>query len=139
MKGDKMRDKTLAYPVILIPAEEGRYSVEVPDLKIHTQGESIEDALFMAKDAIEMMGVYLQDVGEPIPDPSDINTIRKGKDDIKTLVLVNVDEYRRATEKKMVRKVLSIPSWLNFEAEKEGINFSAMLQEALKLKLGVKE
>ena len=57
--------------------------------------------------------------------------------EIKTLVTVDFDEYRRKTERKVVKKTLTIPSWLNVRAEEEGINFSAVLQEALKEGLGV--
>ena len=133
-----MNGKRKVYPVILIPAEEGGYCVEVPDLSIHTQGEDLGDALYMAQDAIEMMGVYLQDEKEPIPVPSDISEVTANvAEEIKTLVAVDFDAYRRKTEKKVVKKTLTIPSWLNVEAEAAGINFSATLQEALKTKLGV--
>jgi predicted RNase H-like HicB family nuclease len=56
------------YTVILIPEEEGGYSVEVPALPgCYTQGETREEALAMAKDAI---GLYLESLvadGEPVP------------------------------------------------------------------------
>ena len=132
-----MSDKKLVYPVVLTPAEEGGYCVEAPDLGTHTQGEDLADALYMAQDAIEMMGVYLQDEKKPIPDPSDINDIEVKEGEIKTLVTVDFDAYRRKTSSKVIKKTLSLPSWLNLEAEKAGINFSATLQEALKAKLGV--
>ena len=43
--------------------------------------------------------------------------------------------YRRKAGNKSVRRNVTLPSWLNFEAEKEGINFSKVLQEALMTKL----
>ena len=132
-----MNDRKLVYPVILSPAEEGGYCVEVPDFDTHTQGIDLAEAIYMATDAIEMMGVYLQDKGQKVPKPSDINMIDVEANDIKTLVPVDFDAYRRKTATKVVKKTLSIPSWLNVEAEKAGINFSATLQEALKAKLEV--
>ena len=114
-----------------------RYIVTIPDMDTHTQGDNLADALYMAKDAIELMGVFLQDEGKPVPTPSDINGIKAKKDEIKTLVTVDFDEYRRRTETKVIKKTLSLPSWLNVEAENAGINFSATLQEALKTKLGI--
>jgi predicted RNase H-like HicB family nuclease len=132
-----MSDKKAAYPVILIPVKEGGSCVEVPDLEVHTQGEDIADALYMAKDAIEMMGVFLQDEGTPIPAPSDIGTIKTKAGEIKSLVAVDFNEYRRKMGKKLVKKTLSIPSWLNLEADAAGVNFSATLQDALTTKLGV--
>lgn len=44
---------------------------------------------------------------------------------------VDFSEYGRKTDTKMVRKNVTIPSWLNYEAERSGINVSRVLQEAL--------
>ena len=131
-----MSGKKIAYTIVLTPAKEGGYCVGVPDFGTNTQGEDIADALYMAKDAIEMMGVFWEDEGRQIPDPSDFASIEVKDGEIKSLVLVDFDEYRRRTEKRLVKKTLTIPSWLNLAAEKEGVNFSATLQEALKAKLG---
>ena len=133
----KMSDKRLAYPVVLTPAKEGGYCVEIPDFGTHTQGENIADALYMAQEAIEMMGVFWEDEGRLVPQPSDLSDVEVRGEEIKTLVAVDFKEYRRKTEKRLVKKTLSIPSWLNASAEEAGVNFSATLQEALKAKLGV--
>ena len=133
----KRNSKKTVYPVILTPAAEGGYDVSVPDFGTHTQGDDLAEALDMAVDAIEMMGVYLQDENEPIPEPSGINAIDVECDEIKTLVAVDFDAYRRKTETKGVRKTLYVPSWLNVKAEEAGVNFSAVLQDALKTKLGI--
>ena len=53
------------------------------------------------------------------------------------MVDVDFTEYRRKNDKKSVRRNVTLPNWLDFEAEKEGINFSKVLQEALKQRLGV--
>jgi hypothetical protein len=109
----------------------------MPDFEKNTQGKGIADAIDMAKDALEMMGVFWQDEGRKIPAPSPINEVKAKESDIVTLVAVDFDEYRRKTETKAVKKTLTLPSWLNVKAEDAGINFSAVLQEALKEKLGV--
>ncbi len=45
----------LKYTIILIPEEEGGYSVEVPALPgCYTQGETREEAIYMAREAIEL-------------------------------------------------------------------------------------
>ena len=46
-------------------------------------------------------------------------------------------EYRRKIDTKVVRKNVSLPSWLNYEADKAGINVSRVLQDALISVLGV--
>ena len=132
-----MNGKKIAYPIILRKGKSGKMLVYVPDFDGHTEGKDLADALFMAQDAICMLGVYLQNEKEPIPDPRDINDIETKDGEIKSLVMVDFDDYRRRTEKRLVKKTLTIPSWLNLAAEKEGVNFSATLQEALKAKLGV--
>ena len=57
--------------------------------------------------------------------------------EIVTLVDVDFSEYRRKNDMRAVKKNCTIPSWLNFEAEKAGINFSAVLQAALKSELKI--
>lgn len=132
-----MSNKRRVYPIVMTPSEEGGYCVTIPDFGTHTQGDDLADALSMAQDSIEMMGVYLQDDKQTVPEPRDIESITVEDGDIKSLVAVDFDAYRRKTEKKLVKKTLSIPSWLNVEAEKAKINFSATLQDALKEILGV--
>ncbi|MGN9164107.1 type II toxin-antitoxin system HicB family antitoxin [Tissierellaceae bacterium HCP3S3_D8] len=124
------------YPIILIPAEMG-YVVYVPDLKINTEGIDIADAIGMARDAIGLWGITEEDCGRDIPEPTtiEIEKIEHNSDDIVTLVDVDFKEYRKANDIRTIRKNVTIPSWLNYAAEKEGINFSQVLQEALKDRL----
>ena len=125
-----------AYPII-ITKDTDFYVVSIPDFEIGTQGETLAEAMEMARDAIGMSGCYLQDEKRAIPLPSDIETVSKSESDIVTLVDVDFDEYRRKHEMRTVRKNVSIPSWLNEEAESANINFSAVLQKALKAELHI--
>lgn len=123
------------YPIILTPAQCG-YVVYVPDLDINTEGEDIPGAIAMARDAISLWGVCQEDQGHPIPAPSTLSPSCK-KDELLTLVDVDFTAYRRANETRAVRKNVTIPSWLNDAAERNGVNFSAVLQDALKQQLHV--
>lgn len=128
----------LCYPIILTEMDEGGYLVYVPDIDINTFGTDKSDAIYMARDAISLMIVTLQDEGEPIPPPSDISAIKsEEKGAIVTLVDCDIDAYRRMLEKRSVRKNVTIPSWLNEAAEKQNINFSAVLQAALMEQLNI--
>lgn len=128
-----MERSTLVYPVIL--SKDGRgYFVTVPDFDINTEGESLGDAIFMARDAIGINILQLEDEGKELPRPYSIE-FEKEKDDILTLVDVNMEEYRRKHDNRMVKKNCTIPYYLNEQAEKAGINFSRILQDALKQKL----
>lgn len=119
-----------AYPII-ISRHEDDYVVYIPDFDANTEGKDIADAIAMARDAIGMTGCYLEDEGKTLPDPSDILMVEHKETDIVTLVDVDFTEYRRKHDQRTIRKNLTIPSWLNVEAEKAGINFSKVLQEAL--------
>ena len=124
------------YPVVLIPDKEG-YVVNVPDFDIMTQGDSLSDAIDMARDAISLMGVQYQDDNKPLPDASKVSSVVHKEDEIVTLVDVDFASYRKMLENRSIRKNCTIPSWLNTIAEKNNINFSAVLQAALIEKLGL--
>ncbi len=128
----------IAYPIILTPVE-GMYAVKVPDLDIHTQGKDIAEAMYMARDSIGMWICYEQDEGKTIPIASNLDNTKTEPGEIKTLVDIDVDEYRRAHDNRTIRKNLTLPNWLNTKAEEAGINFSQTLQTALKKQLNITE
>ena len=112
--------------------------VEVPDLEILTEGKDMKNAIEMARDAIELKCVSLEDDKKEIPLPSEISsldvnngTFAEDGTTVISLVDIDSDEYRRKIDTKAVRKNVTIPSWLNYEAEHAGINISRVLQEAL--------
>lgn len=123
-----------SYPIILTP-DAGGYVVEIPDFAIGTQGDSIPEAMEMARDAIGLMGIDMEDDGKSLPIPSTLESVSKGQGDIVTLVDVDFTEYRRQNDMRSVRRNVSLPCWLNAAAEKAGINVSAVLQAALKQQL----
>jgi predicted RNase H-like HicB family nuclease len=99
-----MSGRKAVYPIVLTPISNGGYCVTVPDMGNHTEGADLADAILSAQDAVEMMGVFLQDEGKSIPEPSDIAAIATEANEIKTLVTVDFDAYRRKMEKKVVKK-----------------------------------
>ena len=84
----------ISYPVILTPDEKG-YIVYIPDFDANTQGEDLTDAVRMARDAIGLMGIDMEDDKKPLPIPSDVKNIKSKKDDIVVLVDVDFSEYRK--------------------------------------------
>ena len=123
-----------AYPVI-ITKDKDFFVASIPDFETGTQGESLAEAIEMARDAIGMCGCYMQDEKKDIPIPTDIGNVTKEASDILTFVDIDFDEYRKKHEMRTVRKNVTIPSWLNEEAESANINFSALLQKAIKAEL----
>ena len=74
-------------------------------------------------------------MGRSIPEPS-LGFPEHSSEEIVTLVDIDFAAYRKAHDTRTIRKKLTLPSWLNVEAEKAGLNFSQVLQEALRERLG---
>lgn len=130
-----MKDRYI-FPAVLNYAEDG-ISVSFPDLPgCLTCADDTETALSRAKEAL---GLYLadsEDCHEPIPAPSDISALHLESGDIPALVEVFMPAVRDRITKRSVKKTLTIPAWLNQEAEAAHVNFSQVLQDALKAYLG---
>ena len=123
------------------------FLVYVPDMDVYTEGRSVFDAIAMARDAIGLKGVEMEDDGIALPDASDKEVaIAKAKaeadadfdfsDGLLTLVDIDFTAYRNKLRNKAVKKNCTIPYWLNKKAEEMDINFSKVLQEALIEKVG---
>lgn len=128
-----MESNILVYPVILSKNGDG-YFVTVPDFNINTEGKDVADAIAMARDAIGLNVLQLEDEGKAVPEPYS-HHYQIQDDDILTLVDVDMTNYSKKHDNRTVRKNCTIPYCLNADAEKAGINFSQLLQEALKQKL----
>ncbi len=125
-----------SYPIVLIPEDKG-FTVYIPDFDINTQGDNLTDAIEMARDAIGLMGIDMEDDGKSLPAASDVCDVKHEANEIISLVDVDFAEYRRKNEIKVVKKNCTLPSWLCYEAEKANINFSQVLQAALKRELHI--
>lgn len=128
-----------AYPIILTQGAE-KIVVYVPDFEINTQGADYADAMEMARDAIGLMGIDMEDDGEQLPAPRTMAEARKeAGDGLVTLVDVDFAEYRRRNEMKTVRRNVSLPSWLDAAAREADVNVSAVLSKALKKELRISD
>lgn len=125
------------YPAVFTKDGDG-YTVNFPDIDgCFTEGNSLNEALEMAQDVLNLMLMTMEDEGIPISPASDIHAISPGEDQIVSLVGADTTEYRKLYGTQAVKKTLSIPAWLNTMAEKNGVNFSFILQKALKTELGI--
>lgn len=131
----------LVYPTFIKKGKD-YHLVFVPDMEIYTQGHDFYDAIEMARDAIGLKAIVLEDEGRLMPDASDANgALAKAKADAGndldfsdgTLTFVDVDTigYRNKLNNRSVKKNCTIPAWLNEKAERSGVNFSRVLQDAL--------
>lgn len=125
------------YPAIFTKEEKG-YSIAFPDIEgANTCGDDLEDALEMAEDVLSLMLVDMENNNENIPTASAVKDIKTGSDEFVTLIRCDTDRYRRLLNSRAVKKTLSIPEWLNESATAAGINFSQVLQDALKRELNI--
>ena len=127
------------YPVVLSKGESGFIIADIPDFDTSTQGENYADAIVMARDAIGLMGITWQDKGKEIPQPSAAENIFYQEGQLLTLVDIDFEEYRRKEDLRSVRRNVTLPKWLDFEAEQAQINVSGLLKEALLQKLGLQD
>lgn len=140
----------VTYPVIFTDVDTN-ILIEVPDLGILTESNeegkpkgSMADAITMARDAIGISCIEAEDNGKVVLHPSKMTDIDVSKGTfyedgtgIVSLVDVDLTAYRRMLDNKTVRRNVTLPNWLNQEAEKSHINVSKVLQEALMARLGV--
>lgn len=128
----------LFYPAVFQPEEDGGFSVFFPDIDgCNTQGDTMDESYSMAFDALGIVLSYMEDEHLSIPKASAPQGIKLEEGQYIVVIEFDMMEYKKRTGSQAVRKTLSIPSWLNVEAEKAGVNFSAILQNALKEQLGL--
>ena len=89
----------------------------------------------MAEDALCLMLHDMEKRNIAIPAATDINAIKVGKGKFVQFVTCNTEFYEKFFAKNAVRKNVTIPSWLDYEAMRVGLSYSSILQEALKQKL----
>lgn len=125
-----------AYPAVFTPIENGGFDVKVPDLPgCRTCGKDLADAIFMAEDATSMWLWDAESKAEAIPPANPAPSVESPQ--FVSYIVADTDEYRKKYDNRAVKKTLSIPNWLNVQAEQAGVNFSQILQDALKAKLNV--
>lgn len=126
------------YPAVFTEEENGQYSVNFPDVECcYTGGDTLVEALENAKDVLCMMLYELEKDNKEIPKPSNIKAINLEDNEFINLIECDTEYYKRYYENKSVKKNCTLPYWLNALAEENHINFSSVLQEALKQKLNV--
>ncbi len=135
------------YPACFFKEDDG-YSVIFPDLNyLATCGDTLDEAFSMAIDCLAGYLYWLQKDGQTAPTPSamDAVNIKDLAHELEVspdgafvnMVTVDVAEYAKAHFEKSVKKTLTIPAWLNTAALEQNINFSQVLQDALKAKLHI--
>ena len=121
-----------AYPTVFTLEEDGTYSIIFPDLEgCYTCGDSLEDGIEMAEDALALTLYGYEKEGREIPKASVPTAITVSENEFVNFIACDTMAYRKMYNNKAVKKTLTIPEWLNEAATSMGLNFSQVLQEAL--------
>ena len=127
------------YPAIFTYAEDG-ISVEFPDLPgCFTFGKDEEEALRMATEALELHLYCMERDAEELPAETPGYALKVGIKQAAVLVRANMRLARLEIRNRAVKKTLTIPKWLDEMATEHHVNFSQVLQDALKKNLGVSD
>ncbi|WP_422484827.1 type II toxin-antitoxin system HicB family antitoxin [Gudongella sp. DL1XJH-153] len=125
------------YPAI-IRVDEDAYDVSFPDIdNCFTFGETLEDSLDSARDVLELCLYDMEKDGKEIPKASGIGEISLDKNETIAWINVWMIPVRDKMENKAVKKTLTIPKWLNDVGIENNLNFSSLLQSAIKEKVGI--
>ncbi|MDR3148545.1 MAG: type II toxin-antitoxin system HicB family antitoxin [Oscillospiraceae bacterium] len=120
------------YPAILSYAKDG-ISIEFPDFPgCLPCADTTEEAVKNAREALSLHIWGMERDGDTIPAPAKITELNCGKNEISLLVEIFMPSVRERLNNRYIKKTLTIPQWLNIEAERAGVNFSQVLQNGLK-------
>lgn len=137
MKNKSEYKDKYVYPAIFDYADDG-ISISFPDLKgCLTCADTDEQALLMAEEVLGLWMENLEAEDEIIPEPSELKNIKLKENQKTVLISVWMPFVRMAINNKAIKKTLSIPQWLDIMARENDINFSFVLQEALKNELKI--
>jgi len=132
-----MEKNFYSFPAFFFYDDDG-ISVEFPDLPgCLTCAQTSEEAFRRAKDALGLHLYGMEADGDPIPAPTPVDCLHPEDGGVLVLVEAYMPAVRDRIHNRSVKKTLTLPAWLNREAEAANINFSQVLQEGLKQRLGV--
>lgn len=124
------------YPAVL--TYEGGYEIAVtfPDLPgCATSGETEMEAIAAGREALGLHLFGMEEDGDEIPAPSLVKDIELEAGEVIAMIDVFMPSIRLNQKNKAVNRTVTLPAWLNAKALEYGINFSQLLQEAIKKEL----
>ena len=123
------------YPAVFTYEPGQEIAVDFPDLKCATSGINDNDALLSARELLGCVLYGLEEDGEEIPAPTPLAEVETQPNECAILVDVYMPSVRQANINRSVNRTVTLPAWLNAAALERNINFSQVLQDALKTQL----
>lgn len=120
------------YPAVFTYETGQEIAIVFPDLDCATSGTDEENALLMARELLGCVMYGLEEDGEQIPSPTPLSDVQSNANERTALIDVYMPSIRMAQVNRSVNRTVTLPAWLNAAALERGINFSQVLQDALK-------
>ena len=125
------------YPAVFTYEPGQEIAVVFPDLDVATSGIDEDDALLSARELLGITMQGLEEDGEEIPSPTPLPNVEVQENERVVLVDVYMPSVRMAHVNRSISRTVTFPAWLNSAALERGVNFSQVLQDALKRQLGL--
>lgn len=125
------------YPAVFTYESGQEIAVVFPDLNVATSGVNDDDALMSARELLGCVIYGLEEDGEEIPPPTLLTQVKVEENERTALIDVYMPSIRQAQVNRSVNRTVTLPAWLNAAALEKGVNFSQVLQDALKEQLHV--
>lgn len=125
------------YPAVFTYEEGQEISIEFPDLNVATSGINDDDALLSARELLGCVMYGLEEDGEELPTPTPLGKVSMQENERAVLIDVYMPSIRLARVNRSVNRTVTLPAWLNAAALEKNINFSQVLQDALKAQLNL--
>ena len=117
----------------IIFEEDKTYSIYFNDIKgCFSNGTTLSELVNNAKESLGGHLYCMENENIEIPKPTLIENIKLGANEFTIKVEVYMPVVRNELNQKSVKKTVTLPSWLNDMAMRDNINFSQVLQTALK-------
>lgn len=125
------------YPAVFTYEPDQEIAVVFPDLGCATSGVNEQDALLSARELLGCVLNGLEEDGEEVPSATPLSQIEMDTNERVVLIDVYMPSVRMAQMNRSVNRTVTLPAWLNAAALERNINFSQVLQDALKAQLHV--
>lgn len=125
------------YPAVFTYEPGQEIAIDFPDLKCATSGINDDDALLSARELLGCVLYGLEEDGDEIPKPTPLADINVQSNERAVLIDVYMPSIRQAQINRSVSRTVTLPAWLNSAALEKNINFSQVLQDALKSQLHI--
>lgn len=133
------------YPAV-VTKEDGVYYIGLVDFDrledgninyYATYSEDLEKVSTAIRESLALYLADLLDMRKEFPEPSKLEDIKLKENQF--IQVISVDPVYEAAKVTNVlkKKTVNIPAWLDIVAQEKKINFSQLLQKALKKELGI--